>query len=52
MAFVDQVFFYVPLLLLLAAFGAMIWADSNNPLQIFTSLPTLFVPAMEFPQLR
>ncbi len=52
MAFVDQVFFYVPLILLLATFCAMIWADSNNPIDIFTSLPSLLIPDMEFPRLR
>lgn len=52
MAFIDQVFFYTPIILILAAFTAMMWADSNNPFQIFISLPTLFVPALDFPQLR
>jgi hypothetical protein len=49
---IDQVMYYLPLVLILAAFAAMIWADSNNPLEVFTKLPSLFVPALEVPQLR
>ena len=52
MSFVDHVFFFLPMLLILATFAAMLWADSSNPLQIFTELPSLFVPALNVPHLR
>ena len=52
MSLVDQVLYYLPLVLILGAFAAMIWADNNNPIEVFTKLPSLFVPTLEVPRLR